>query len=81
MKSLVADFVLMASKGAPEELNEDVFNHAVEFMRTMAEEDPIGTLKTFTPPLLITSLVHLSSTVLSLRRLSRLMPHTLCYSI
>ena len=52
MKSLVADFVLMASKGlAPEELNVDVFNDAAEFMKTMAEESPIGDFEDVYPTL------------------------------
>ena len=52
MKSLVVDFILMASQGLePEELNKDVFNHAVEFMRTMAEEDPIGDFEDVYPTL------------------------------
>ena len=52
MKSLVAEFVLMASKGlAPEELNEDVFNDAIYFMRTMADESPIGDFEDVYPTL------------------------------
>ena len=42
MKSLVADFVIMAACGvSPEELNTEVFEHAVQFMKLMEEEDPI----------------------------------------
>ena len=55
MKSFVVDFMLMSryrEQGfEPEEMNKDVFDNAIDFMRTMAEEDSIGDFEDVYPTL------------------------------